>query len=123
YHAGQHGYRGNCGDCPHPPRGPGPATELNRLAHRTPALMAGGRFAVLADNHGAAVRLILFRTSPTPPRTRPGLPQRHRIDLTATTRGRAERLLCAARQPQGPHAGSAHSEGGYGAPAPGPSGL
>jgi len=30
-HAGQHSHNGNPGDRPHPPRWPGPATELNYI--------------------------------------------------------------------------------------------
>jgi len=31
HYADQHRHRGNCGDRPHPPRGPGPATELDHI--------------------------------------------------------------------------------------------
>jgi len=31
YHADQHCHSGNPGDCPHPPRWPGPATELSHI--------------------------------------------------------------------------------------------
>jgi len=31
HHAGHHRHRGKSGDRPHPPRGPGPATELDHI--------------------------------------------------------------------------------------------